>query len=340
MDCAAYECALHWFGVRLTTLKTEYFVLKSALYCTISMRQKPEQFDKDKKIGYEFLALFSALIWGTSFVAQKSAMLAVPPLTFTALRFLSALPVLLLMLWFFEARFHHIQKAQWRRALFYSLPPGLAVACAASLQQMGLVSSSASKGGFIISLYVCIVPFLAVLTGYRIRLMEISAALLAVAGLYLLIVSDAFIIEAGDILLVASACAWAFHILSIDYSLRYVRPLLLAVFHIGYCILLVALAAFLFEEIGWNSVQQVRWELFYAGPLAAGLSLGLQIVCQEYVSPNRISLLVCMAVFFAALGGWLVLGELLTLREWGGCALMVLALFIVRIRFPARNATS
>ena len=302
--------------------------------------QKTKQIQKDDRIGYEFLALLSAFIWGTSFVAQKSAMLLLPPLTFTVLRFMAAIPVLILMAWFFEPQIRSIQGTQWRKILLYSFPPGFAVACAASLQQMGLVSSTASKGGFIISLYVCIVPFFAVFTGYRLRLMEVAAAFLAVMGLYLLIVSDGFIIEAGDILLIASAFAWAFHILSIDHSLRYVSPLMLALLHIGYCILFVGLAALFFERVEWNSVQQAGWQLFYAGPLAAGVSLGLQIVCQRYVSPNRISLLVCMAVFFAALGGWLMLGELLTLRELLGCALMVMALFVVRIRFRAQSAHS
>lgn len=283
---------------------------------------------KDKKVRFELLALFSAFLWGTSFVAQKSAMLSLPPLLFTSLRFATALPVLIWMMWLWERR---TLRAEWRKAFLYSLPPGLALAFASSLQQGGLVNSSASKGGFIVSLYVCIMPFLAVLGGYRLRLMEVFAAFLAISGIYLLVVSD-FTIESGDLLLLVSAFGWALHILSVDYFIRFIRPLTLATFHVGYCILFTGLLALLFEQTNWNAIGMARWELFYAGPLAAGLSLGLQIFCQEHISPNRISLLVCMAVFFAALGGWLILAESLTTRELIGSALMIAALLIVRVK--------
>lgn len=283
---------------------------------------------KDRKIGFEFLALVVALIWGTTFVAQRSAMETIGPWAFTGVRFLLGVPLLLVFVLMFERRyFIH----NWRRVLYYSLVPGTILAIGSVFQQVAIVTTYASKAGLITSLYICIVPFLAVFIGYRLKLNEITAAFVALTGIYFLSVTDTFSLAIGDLLLLFSAFVWAFHILSIDYYLRYIKPLSLAVTQIAYCGIFSFIGALFLEPINSEMMIQTLPELVYSGLVSAGLAFGLQIICQQYVSPNRLSLIISTEALFAVIGGWLFLTEILTARELFGALLLLFALILVRL---------
>ncbi len=89
---------------------------------------------------------------------------------------------------------------------------------------MGLVFGLASKAGFILSLYVCIVPFIAVFIGYKIKGMEIVAAVVALVGVILLTLQEGFTIGVGDSFFLAVAVAFAVYLLAIDYYGRNLPP--------------------------------------------------------------------------------------------------------------------
>jgi drug/metabolite transporter (DMT)-like permease len=49
----------------------------------------------------------------------------------------------------------------------------------------------------------------------------------------------------------------------------------------------------------------------------------LQIVGQRHAHPAHAAILLSLESVFAALGGWMVLGEVMTMRGLLGCALML-----------------
>ena len=57
----------------------------------------------------------------------------------------------------------------------------------------------------------------------------------------------------------------------------------------------------------------------------------LQIVAQKHVHPVIASLLMSLESVFAALGGWLLLGERLTGRELTGCCIIFAAVIVAQI---------
>lgn len=285
---------------------------------------------KDTKFGYEILALIVALIWGSTFIAQKTAMESIGPWSFTALRFSTAIIFLLVIALVLERQ--HI-KSSWRLCLIYGAPPGIILAVSSILQQVALLSSYASKGGIITGFYVCLIPFLAVFIGYRLKFREILAAFTAIGGLYFLTVSSSFSIEKGDYLLILSAFGWGFHILSLEVCLRKVKPISLALFQTSYCALIVSMFAPLVENVSLSGIRGALLELFYSGVVSAGLAFGLQILCQQHLSPNRVGLLFSTESLFALIFGWLLLGEVFTQREILGAGLMLISLIIVRVKF-------
>ena len=104
------------------------------------------------------LLILTTLLWGMAFVAQKTAMEALGPLTFTAVRYLlGSLAILPLVLW--ELRRNRI--AVTRRDGWIVALVAVTFFLGAWLQQWGLTLTTVTNAGFITSLYVLFVPFFA-----------------------------------------------------------------------------------------------------------------------------------------------------------------------------------
>jgi drug/metabolite transporter (DMT)-like permease len=62
--------------------------------------------------------------------------------------------------------------------------------------------------------------------------------------------------------------------------------------------------------------------ILYGGVLSVGVAYTLQVVAQKHAKPAHAAILLSLETVFAALGGWIILGETLTPRGLLGCALM------------------
>ena len=110
------------------------------------------------------LLLITAAIWGFAFVAQKKGMDYVGPFTFNTARFFVGVLSLLPILWFFRnvQSKAYIEPSKKKFPLKGSLALGFLMFCGLSLQQVGLVTASASKAGFLTGTYVLLVPLLGI----------------------------------------------------------------------------------------------------------------------------------------------------------------------------------
>ena len=152
------------------------------------------------------------------------------PFTFNAIRFsLGAL----VLLPFAKLQPRKANKSISPSIKSFRLPillTGLALFAGASLQQVGLVGTTAGKAGFITGLYVIIVPLLALMWGSRTHPAHWIGAILAVGGLYLLTIKVGFEISPYDLVVLGGAFVWAIHVHLIDrYSAR-VGPIRLSIF--------------------------------------------------------------------------------------------------------------
>lgn len=102
------------------------------------------------------LLLLTAALWGFAFVAQRQGMQSLDAFSFNALRF--ALGALFVRGIFFR-NFHVIRPYPWRL--------GVVLFVAASLQQFGIIFTTAGNAGFITGLYVLFVPLLGLLKGQK-----------------------------------------------------------------------------------------------------------------------------------------------------------------------------
>jgi len=281
------------------------------------------------------LLLVTATIWGFAFVAQRVGMDHVGPFTFNGIRFALGSLVLLPMIIRNSGRpvRHDTPKdpVSGKMLVAGGALTGLALFAGASLQQVGLVYTTAGNAGFITGLYVVIVPILGLIWGQRPGSGTWVGVFLAAAGLYLLSVTDNFTIAFGDLLELIGAFFWACHVLIIGWLSPRTDPLKLACFQYAACSALSLFTAILIETIAMAGIMDALIPILYGGVMSVGIAYTLQVVAQRHAHPAHAAILLSLEAVFAALGGWILLGERLSARGFTGCALMLAGMILSQL---------
>lgn len=278
------------------------------------------------------MLLAAAVIWGSTFVAQSLGMRHIGAFTFQAVRsLLGALalwPVILLNDRIAKRKEGGARRGDRRALLIGGTLCGLVLFAAVNLQQFGLKETTAGKAGFLTALYILIVPLYGLLFGHRVRPVMWLSVTLAGTGLYLLSVTEAFTVIRGDVLLILCAFAFAAQILLVDHYAVRVSGMKLCAVQFLVCGLLSGIAMFIFESPSAGTILAAAGPLLYAGVLSSGVAYTLQILAQRTTPPALASLLMSLEAVFAVFTGMLVLGEMPSLREVIGSALMFLAIIV------------
>jgi len=289
------------------------------------------------KLRSDLLLLLAAAIWGFAFVAQRLGMEHTGPLTFNATRF--ALGAIALVPVVIARSRNGPPPAPWRRDLRRGLILGLVLFGGATLQQFGVVYTTAGKAGFITGLYVVLVPFLGLLVGQHTSSRTWGGAALAVAGLYFLTITGNLSMAKGDLLVLLSAFFWSTHVLLIGRWAPRTEPVRLAALQFAVCSVVSVVAAFSFEDPTWSGIHGALWPILYAGLLSTGVAYTLQVVAQRQAPPAHAAIILSLEAVFAVLGGMMMLGESLAPRGLLGCGLMLTGMIISQIRPRVRRPT-
>ncbi|NVO20845.1 MAG: DMT family transporter [Bacteroidetes bacterium] len=273
----------------------------------------------------------ASAIWGFAFVAQREGMKYIGPFTFNGIRFAIGSLSLIPLLWLLPKDETKAVIPGFSR-LKGGLLAGVILFAGASLQQAGMIWTTAGKAGFITGLYVILVPFIGIFIGQVIGRNVWIGALLAVAGLFLLTINDHFTIDKGDFLVLLSAFFWAIHVQLINKLVTTLEPLRLAIIQFAVCAILSLFTAGLFETIQMNTIIQAIIPLLYGGLASVGIAYTLQVFAQRHVHPAIASIVLSFETVFAAIGGWLILNESLSIRSLAGCLMMLAGIWIVKVK--------
>lgn len=285
----------------------------------------------------DFLLLLTAIIWGLAFTAQRAGMEFVGPFTFNGVRFLiGALSILPLI---FLKNNNHLQNRNTepqkgsdnhtlKQLIVYGAAGGILLYLGASLQQIGMVYTSAGKAGFITGMYVIIVPILGIFFRHKAGWRRWAGALLSVTGLYFLSVKGSVKINTGDIFVLLSAFFWASHVLAISYFSPRVNALKLAFIQYLFCGILSLGTAFMLEDVQKNTLLLAWLPILYGSIFSVGIAYTLQVYAQKKVQPAHAAIILSLEGVFAVLGGWLILGESLGLKGLFGSVLMLGGMFV------------
>lgn len=275
----------------------------------------------------DLLLLVTACIWGFAFVAQRVGMNHVGPFTFNAVRFALGAAVLIPLAAVSRKRNRSVAGANGR-VLLPGLLAGTILFAGASLQQAGLVYTTAGNAGFVTGLYVVIVPVIGLFAGRKTPGLSWLAALLSISGLYLLTSSGSGRMTTGDMLVLGGAFFWALHIQVVSRYVARTGAASLAAVQFSVCSLLSLAVALAMERIQFSGIQQAALPLAYGGFVSVGIAYTLQVVAQKDAHPSHAAVLMSLEALFAAIGGWLLLRERMTPTALGGGAIMFLAMLI------------
>ncbi len=268
-----------------------------------------------KTLKSDFVLLMVATIWGLAFVAQRMGMDHVGPYTFNGIRFalggLSLLPFVIV-----SGR----KRAQMPKDLSGpSLPmvircgliSGITLFAGASLQQVGLVYTTAGKAGFITGLYVVIVPVIGHYLKAKTTAGTWAGALLAAVGLYFLSVTEEMTISFGDFLELIGAFFFALHVLIISKYSKFIDTPRLSLVQCLVCSLLSLAAALMLESFSLEGILNAAMPIFYGGVFSVGIAYSLQIYGQKQAHPAHAAILLSLESLVAAIGGWFIVNEVL-----------------------------
>ena len=291
-----------------------------------------------KKMQGNIMLAIAAFIWGTSFVAQRTGMDHIGPLTFTCVRsFIGALALLPVAL-IFEKKPENKNKNK-KTLLIGGIICGVCLVFASSFQQIGIMYTSAGKSGFITALYIVLVPvFSFIFLRKRPAATVWVSVIIATAGLYLLCMTESFSLAVGDIWLLACALIYTVHILVIDYFSPKCNGVFLSMIQFLVAGVLCAIAMFIFEEPNIADIISCAGPLLYTGVMSSGVAFTLQILAQKNTEPTVAVLIMSFESVFAVIAGWLILNESLSTKELLGCLLMFIA--VVLSQMPKKEKKS
>ena len=291
-----------------------------------------------KKMKGNILLLLTAFIWGSAFVAQKAGMEYIEPFTFNGIRcFIGAIVLIPVILIFAKDdpiakdASEEEKKAYNKTLLLGGLCCGLAIFIASSLQQYGILYTTAGKSGFITALYVVLVPVFGVFLKRKVRKSTWLCVAMALVGLYLLCVQKGEALNIGDFITLLFAFGYTLHIFVIDYFSPKVNGVKMSCLQFLVAGILSMPIAAIFEDIVWANVLNCAIPILYAGVLSCGVAYTLQIIAQKDTDPMITSLLMSMESVFAVVTAAVVLHEMMSLKELMGCAIMFAAIIIVQI---------
>lgn len=287
---------------------------------------------KTKEVKSVFILLLTAAIWGFAFVAQRVGMQHVGAFTFNGVRFALGSISLLPVIYFFNRKNKEQPKeeADLKTTIKSGLIAGSVLFIAASLQQIGLIYTTAGKAGFITSLYIVLVPIIGILFKQKTHMKTWIGALTAVIGLYFLSINESFTIEFGDFLEIVGALFWACHILLIDRFVKNVDAIKLSSIQFATCAVFSMITAFITEDVNAAGISGALVPILYGGIMSAGVAYTLQAVGQKYAKPSHAAIALSMESVFAAIGGIVLLAETMSARGYFGCALMLLGMLIAQ----------
>jgi len=294
----------------------------------------------------ELLLLIAAAIWGFAFVAQRSSMEHIGPFTFNGIRFLTGAVVLIPI--YYGLKY-------WPQSFLQTLGPGpkipstiysgimigVILFLAASLQQTGLLYTTAGNAGFITGLYIIFVPIIGIFAKQTISKMNGLGIALAFSGLVLLSSHSNVNLLFGDLLQLIGAIFWALHIIAIGKYSPKTNAIQLCIIQFSTCGLLSLLIGIMSETITFESIYHSLPYISYTGILSTAVAFTLQVVAQKKVPATHAAIIFSLESVFALLGGWLLLNEKTHTLGLIGCCLMLLGVIVSQLqhRSPKKKAS-
>ena len=300
------------------------------------------------------LILLCTVIWGSSFVAQKLGADSFGPFAINCFRNLLA-GIFLGTALAVRGRFARRVRSElgesrlgttWKRSeILGGALSGVAVVAAELAQQIGIERTTPGVSAFLTANYVLIVPLFAWAVGKgRPGLGVWLGVALALAGTYFLSFSSpspssspaGFVLGPGEAWTLVCAVLFAVQIMVVDHFADSSDMLRFSTVQMAVAGVIAFPFVFLPSELARLSASGLMKglpALLYLGIFSSGIAYTLQNLGQARTPPALAAILMSMESVFGALFGWLLLGDLLSVRQIWGCIFVLSAVLLSQL-FP------
>jgi drug/metabolite transporter (DMT)-like permease len=276
---------------------------------------------------FKLLLLSSAAMWGLGNVVLKGIVGYFDPSWLSGIRFLLAAVLLALLFW------PHVRDNLTADHVVVGLLVGVVLFLSYYLNGVGLHTTEASKGSFLISTYTVMVPFVAwALMHNRPSVCDVVAALLCVCGVAVmsLKVGEGVSLGLGDLLILLAAFASALQMTLVARFARGRDMLALTIWQFvsaGVCGLLVGAAGAPFPDLASFGVGE--WASFlYLVVFASFLAVVFQNVGLSHVPTAQGSLLLSCECIFGVSCAVAFLGDVITPQMAMGFVLVICGIVV------------
>lgn len=279
------------------------------------------------------ILFIAALLWGTTFVFQRLGANHVGPFTFVFFRAFISVILLYLMSVITNNKIKIESGMQKNKVIMFACLSGFSLFLASVLQQLGLETIEASKSGFITSMYMILVPIISIFFREKIKGYIFVFAFIALIGSYLLSATQGFSFGYGEIVSFIGAIFFAFQIIFIDKSCKYINPFKLCFIQASVVSFFSFFMMILIEKPNINDIMDAMLYILYAGILSSSVAYSLQVIGQKYASASIASIVMSLESVIALIFGVLVLSEEMSDREIVGSILIFISVICSQLPF-------
>lgn len=300
---------------------------------------------KNNKYISMLLLFLAAFFWGFAFTAQDLVS-DIPPITVGMVRWFIGAFFLFFVIMILDKATMSKRKLVSKRGLDFTKTEirggillGIIISVASVFQQMGInQGTSGGKAAFITALYVVLVPIYALFLKKHVKINVWIAVFVAVIGFYLLCIKKGEGIVPSDFWVIVSAAIYPIHILTIDHFAPKCDCIRMSCLQFFFAFIINGALAFLLEApVDFAAIGTHILPFLYLGVFSSGIAYTLQIVGQKRVNPTVASLILSLESVFGLLGGMIVLGDTLEIKEYIGAGLIFFAVVISQVEFKKKN---
>jgi len=303
-----------------------------------------------ERLRAHLLLLGVVAVWGATFVLVKDALSDISPLLFNFIRMALASLCLAAAYW------KHLRHLT-RETLAGGAVAGFFLATGYQFQTAGLALTTPSKSAFITGLTVVMVPLLSIIPALRAPgsprrgWNAYLGATVALIGITLLTAprlltrsppSPGAGINLGDLLTLAAALSFAFHLLSLAHLARRIHFEQLALLQIGFCALFMAVSSPILEHPRFHFSARLIAAVLISAVLSTAAAFTIQSWAQQHLAATHTALIVSAEPLFAWVSSLIFLHEGLTGHQAVGALLILVGiglteLFTVRVQNAAAS---
>ena len=211
---------------------------------------------------------------------------------------------------------------------------GIVLFSALITQQIGVEITDTAKSGIIASTEVIMVPIMMFLLFKR-KIRPITWLFISTTmfGIMMLSMNSLSGINAGDVWVFVSTILYSFSIIQVPKYINHIDSLKFSFFRFFMVMILGFVLSFIFKEDGLNAskFKEALPSILYSGILASGVAYTLQVIGQKDCEPIVATLLMSLEGVFAAIFGWIILGQSLNPIQILGIAISFISIIFVQI---------